>query len=191
MVVANAYISDVYKPKERGPKFAQLGATMMLALLIGPLSGAGLVNLFNNLRAPLFAATVLCAVSLGFAHHYILEPKDLFLKTHESESSQALIPKEKSADEDFVELGDVKPGEKEAQEPQKVDGYNPWKSKFNLAIGIQTFMTNTAFNGITSCLAILFMEEKYGFIKKDGSVDDGRLALQVGLNTIIISLCAM
>ena len=204
MVVANAYIADVYKPKERGPKFAQLGATMMLALLIGPLSGAGLVNLFGgSLRAPLIAATSMCVIAFGFASYYIVEPKNMYIAipTQDSEEDK-LIPRDEaasatsatSADASGVELGALDKKDKpigEAELHPRIDNYNPWKSMFNCAIGCQTFCAQLSFNGLTSCIAVLLMAEKYGFVSSDGSVDEARMSLQIGLNTILISLSAM
>ena len=186
MVVANAYITDVFPPKERGPKFAQLGATMMLALLIGPLSGAGLVALFGgSLRAPLIAATGLATIAFALASHYIVEPEDLRVAAAEPDKSQAESEALLAAASD-VKLGDAPP-----EKDEKDASHNPWMSRFNLAIGCQTFCTTMSFNGLTSCIAVLLMAEKYGFVQSDGTTDQARMSLQIGLNTILISIAAM
>jgi hypothetical protein len=76
--IANAYITDVYEPHERGAMFGRMGATIMISVLVGPMIGGGLVALFQSLRAPLFAASGFCFVALWFACFYIKEPCDLY-----------------------------------------------------------------------------------------------------------------
>jgi uncharacterized membrane protein len=129
MVVANAYITDVFPPKERGPKFAQLGAMMMMALLIGPLSGAGLVALFSgSLRAPLIAATGMCTIAFALGSHYIVEPKNLRLSVAEVDKAQV------ESDTLLAAASDVKLGQASAEKDEKDASYNPWMSKFGLHI---------------------------------------------------------
>lgn len=72
-VIANAYITDVTEPSERGKYFGMLGAAFGLGFILGPAIG-GLLGEFGP-RVPFYAAAVISM--LNFAFGYFVLPESL------------------------------------------------------------------------------------------------------------------
>jgi hypothetical protein len=175
------------------------GATIMMSVLIGPMMGGGLVNLFNSLRAPLFCASGFTLIAIFFAYFYIKEPKDLYLVeegltgnaeleglAHKDDEKSKEKSKKKKDDENEVDAEDDKLA-KGISSP--TTPYNPWKVPFNIALAFQTFCTQAAFSGLTALLALLLLEPRYKVVNPNDTIEDqGQdMALQLGFNTMIIA----
>jgi DHA1 family tetracycline resistance protein-like MFS transporter len=72
-VIANAYITDVTEPDERGKYFGMLGAAFGLGFILGPAIG-GLLGEFGP-RVPFYAAAAISV--LNFAFGYFVLPESL------------------------------------------------------------------------------------------------------------------
>ena len=72
-VIANAYITDVTQPDERGKYFGMLGAAFGLGFILGPAIG-GLLGEFGP-RVPFYAAAAISV--LNFAFGYFVLPESL------------------------------------------------------------------------------------------------------------------
>ena len=72
-VIANAYITDVTEPSERGKYFGMLGAAFGLGFILGPAIG-GLLGEFG-LRVPFYAAAAISM--LNFVFGYFVLPESL------------------------------------------------------------------------------------------------------------------
>jgi len=72
-VIANAYITDVTAPEERGKYFGMLGAAFGLGFILGPAIG-GLLGEFGA-RVPFYTAAALSV--LNFAFGYFVLPESL------------------------------------------------------------------------------------------------------------------
>ena len=72
-VIANAYITDITEPDERGKYFGMLGAAFGLGFILGPAIG-GLLGEFGA-RVPFYAAAAISM--LNFAFGYFVLPESL------------------------------------------------------------------------------------------------------------------
>lgn len=72
-VIANAYITDITEPDERGKYFGMLGAAFGLGFILGPAIG-GLLGEYGA-RVPFYAAAVISA--LNFAFGFFVLPESL------------------------------------------------------------------------------------------------------------------
>ncbi|MDZ7905284.1 MAG: MFS transporter [Cypionkella sp.] len=75
-VIANAYITDVTQPEERGRYFGMLGAAFGLGFILGPAIG-GLLGEYGA-RVPFYAAATISL--LNFAFGYFILPESLPLE---------------------------------------------------------------------------------------------------------------
>jgi DHA1 family tetracycline resistance protein-like MFS transporter len=73
ITTAAAYIADVSTPETRAKNFGMIGAAFGLGFILGPFLGGLLGSL--GLRAPFFAAAILCG--LNFLYGYFLLPESL------------------------------------------------------------------------------------------------------------------
>jgi MFS family permease len=193
--VANAYIADVYPTKEQGGMFARLGVTIMCGVLLGPVLGGVLANIFG-LRGPLWVATVASCIAMVCAVKYIVEPNELISYEEDavdgiSDQSNPLLGSDDTPG-GSVELVVAKnashvdePATNKLVTAPVKSHYNPWMDPFNLAIGMQTFLSTLAFNGVSSLLALLLLEPKYAVVDAlDPLEKQGQDA------ALVIGLCA-
>lgn len=162
--VANAYITDVYPPAEQGGMFARLGATIMMAVLLGPTLGGTLANVFG-LRGPLWVATLASAVALLCAFKYIVNPSAIVIEDGKEDSvTSPLMVDTNNTNADDTDMesgksvemvvksnsksssGDIDPTAPSSTEAgnaqvtgKKKVRFNPWLDPAILAIGLQTF----------------------------------------------------
>ena len=163
----------------------------MVAVLVGPIIGGGLATLFNSLRAALYFAAFFALLALVLGFVYIVEPKDLyctpvvFRQEEEGvgrEAEAARRDESPSQDQDgnhFVEdPASFTPrfsghgGESATQAGTQCGTQcgRVWLDPWNAAIGLQTFLTGIAFNGLTSLSALLLLEPKYDVVDLDDPV---------------------
>jgi MFS family permease len=69
--VAQAYISDVTPPEDRGRAFGLIGAAFRLGFIIGPVVGGLLAERFDY-AAPAFVAMTIATVNLIAVYFYLL-----------------------------------------------------------------------------------------------------------------------
>jgi MFS transporter, DHA1 family, tetracycline resistance protein len=70
-VIANAYITDITEPDERGKYFGMLGAAFGLGFILGPAIG-GLLGEFGA-RVPFYAAATLSLINFAFGYFVLPE----------------------------------------------------------------------------------------------------------------------
>jgi MFS family permease len=200
--VANAYIADVYPTKEQGGMFARLGVAIMCGVLFGPVLGGVLANIFG-LRGPLYFATACSSLGMLCGLWYIVEPKELIFYEEEegpiSEQANPLLGVNNNAGSVELVVRESSKAVDVDQSPAKKENtkvksnYNPWTSPFNLAIGMQTFLSTIAFNGVSSLMALLILEPKFGIVDPSDTIErQGQdAALVVGLTAGSISIAAI
>lgn len=188
--VAAAFIIDLYPQRQRGAQFAKLTACAGSAFVFGPFIGGGLAQF--GMRVPLFTASAASFVALMAAYFYVLEPSKLLGKDKPTKEDKAAskdgenkpLKKERAATEDeaaadarniAVEAeGGKSGGDVENQDEKKsteVAPYKPYQHLDIYLISAQTMCTTIAFNGVSSLMALLLLEERLGVVSESDTVE--------------------
>ncbi len=155
--VASAFIVTMYPQQERAKQFAKMGAAAMSAFVFGPFVGGGLAQF--GLRMPLYVASALSGLAMLAAFKYVKDPEKLVEardKARGRPSSLDKLNKKKRASQ--------------VEETVSAD-FKPHTSPNVWIISLQTCFTTIAFNGLSSLMALVLLEERLGIVETTDSVE--------------------
>lgn len=149
--VAAVFIVLLFPQKERGKQFAKMSVGALSAFVFGPFVGGGLAQF--GLRIPLYAAAGLSALAMIAAFYFVTDPNQLAEKLNLNKGGKDKDGKEKK------KLETVDPN------------FKPWKSLRVYIISAQTMFTTLAFNGLSSLIALVLLEERLGVVLPTDTVE--------------------
>jgi MFS family permease len=121
------------------------------AFIFGPFVGGGLAQF--GLRVPLYVAAGLSCLAMLAALRYVVDPNEL-----------------KKQQQKVAATGSNK---RKKRDSQTVDpNFKPWKSLRVYIIAAQTMFTTLAFNGLSSLMALVLLEERLGVVLPTDTVED-------------------
>ena len=167
--VAAAFIVLLYKQKQRGQQFAKMSACALSAFVFGPFVGGGLAQF--GLRVPLYVAAGLSFCAMLLAIKYVLDPNKLMQKNI---SKTVKDKQKKKKNDDNVNGGDdddLKEKQKRASDASPSDNFVAWKEIRIWLISAQTMFTTLAFNGLSSLIALVLLEERLGVVSPTDTVE--------------------
>ena len=154
--VASAFIVIMFPQRERARQFGRISAGAMSAFVFGPFIGGGMSQF--GLRVPLFIASALSAVAMLAAIKFVVDPQKL-VDARDKARGHALSLGERTEDHDST-----------AQEEMASD-FQPHKSPRVWIMSMQACFKTIAFNGLTSLMSLVLLEERLGVIDSTDSVE--------------------
>ena len=154
--VASAFIVTLYPQKQRAKQFAKLGAGAMTAFVFGPFVGGGMAQF--GLRVPLFLASTLSAVAMLAAIQFVVDPQKLV------EARDKARSRHWSSEERKEEHGNA------AQDGVAAE-FKPYKSPKVWIMSMQACFKTIAFNGLSSLMSLVLLEERLGIVDATDSVE--------------------
>ena len=151
--VASAFIVTMYPQQERAKQFAKMGAGAMSAFVFGAFVGGGLAQF--GLRVPLYVAASLSGLGMLAAFKYVLDPEKLVEARDKSGRRPSAMAASKNT---------------KIEETVSAD-FKPHKSPNVWIISMQTCFTTIAFNGLSSLMALVLLEERLGIVEPNDSVE--------------------
>jgi MFS family permease len=152
--VAAAFIVLLFKQKQRGAQFAKMSACALSAFVFGPFAGGGLAQF--GLRVPLYVATGLSTCAMCLAIKYVLDPVELMKQERNHHHNN-------KADKNKVRASSVTAAPK--------DQFVAWKEIRIWLIAAQTMFTTLAFNGLSSLIALVLLEDRLGVVLPTDTVE--------------------
>jgi MFS family permease len=152
--VAAAFIVLLYKQKQRGAQFAKMSACALSAFVFGPFVGGGLAQF--GLRVPLYVATALSTCAMFLAIKFVLDPNELMKQERNNNNNN-----KDNTDKVRASLTNAAPKEK----------FVAWKEIRIWLIAAQTMFTTLAFNGLSSLIALVLLEDRLGVVLPTDTVE--------------------
>ena len=168
--VAAAFIVILYPQKKRGQQFAKMSACALSAFVFGPFAGGGLAQF--GLRVPLYCAAGLSFLAMLLAFRFVLDPNEL-LKL-EKKSNGTRRRSRSGSGSGSPSQQNKKPRASSLIDSTFVppaDDFLPWKEIRVWLISFQTMFTTLAFNGLSSLIALVLLEERLGVVTATDTVE--------------------
>ena len=168
--VAAAFIVILYPQKQRGQQFAKMSACALSAFVFGPFVGGGLAQF--GLRVPLYVAGIASFIAFLLAIKYVVDPHELLLSIKKQKKQKKQTKnKLKNSSKDFNTEAVKKPRSSSLISSNEDIGFVPYKEIRIWLICAQTMMSTLAFNGMSSLMALVLLEDRLGVVSPLDSVE--------------------
>jgi MFS family permease len=163
--VAAAFIVILYPQKKRGQQFAKMSACALSAFVFGPFVGGGLAQF--GLRVPLYCAAGLSFLAMLLAFRFVIDPNEL-LKLESNGRSTPQKKRDSKLKQDKARASSTSSVDMFQAPP---DNFLPWKEIRVWLICFQTMFTTLAFNGLSSLIALVLLEDRLGVVSPTDTVE--------------------
>ena len=161
--VAAAFIVVLYPQKQRGQQFAKMSACALSAFVFGPFVGGGLAQF--GLRIPLYFAGASSILAMLLAMRYVIDPEELLASMKKKRKKRKNEMKGKSRTNSTNTTIDFQATTTSGAE------FVAWKEIRVWLIAMQTMLTTLAFNGLSSLIALVLLEERLNVVSPMDSVE--------------------